>query len=207
MLTFDLLNFNPYDAAHAELALESVLVERFALDTLDDSTTTCWTYDFETSQEFWFPGDGTLRFSNPEFFWDEGALRLRSMTNTNTFGFWHNDPIDIIIEADRLYRGTFEVRTDEPDRSLVPQMRLRFNTANMQAARTLEISSIGDGANSPGTINTIYDRLYFLPPANCVGEDLLISFDILNFNPGDAPTASLILDRAIIETLSPPALP
>jgi hypothetical protein len=128
------------------------------------------------------------------------------MTNTNTFGFWHNDPIDIIIEADRLYRGTFEVRTDETDLSRVPQMRLRFNTTNMQAARTLGISSIGDGANSPGTTNTTYDRLYFLPPSNCVGRGLIVSFDILNFNADDAPTASLILDRAIIETLELPAL-
>ncbi len=207
MLAFDLLNFNPYDAAHAELALESVLVERFALDTLDDSTGTSWTYDFETTQEFWFPGDGTYAFTDPEFIWDEGALHLRSMTNTNTFGFWHSDGIDVIVEDNRLYRGTFEVRTDEPERSLVPQMRLRFNIANLQAARTLEISSIGDGANSPGTINTIYDQLYFLPPANCVGRGLIISFDMLNFDPDDAAEASLILDRAIIETLLPPTLP
>ncbi len=207
MLAFDLLNFNTYDAAHAELALESVLVERFRLDTLDGSTTINWTYDFETSQEFWLPGDGTFTFTDPEFFWDDGALHLRSMTNTNTFGYWHNDPIDIIVEEDRLYRGTFEVRTDETDPGRVPQMRLRFNTANMQAARSLEITSIGDGANSPATTITTYDRLYFLPPANCVGNGLIVSFDILNFNPEDAPGASLILDRAIIETLSPTALP
>ncbi len=207
MLAFDLLNFNPYDAAWAELCLESVLVERFRLDTLDGSTTITWSYDFETSQEFWFPGDGTFAFTDPEFIWDEGALHLRSATNTNTFGFWHSDGVDIIVEADRLYRGTFEVRTDETERSRVPQMRLRFNTANMQAARTLEISSSGDGANSPGTTNTTYDRLYFLPPANCVGKGLIVSFDILNFSPEDAPTATLILDRATIETLELPALP
>jgi len=207
MLAFDLLNFTSNDAPDAELALDSVLIDRFQLDTLDDSAGTSWTYDFETSQEFWFPGDGTYAFTDPEFIWDEGALHLRSATNTNTFGFWHSDGIDVIVEDNRLYRGTFEVRTDEPERSLVPQMRLRFNTANMQAARTLEISSIGDGANSPCTTNTIYDRLYFLPPANCVGSGLIVSFDILNFNPADATEASLILDRAIIETLSPPTLP
>jgi hypothetical protein len=207
MLAFDLLNFNPYDAARAELALESVLVERFPLDALDESTTTVCTYDFEWGMEFWTVGDGTGVFTDPEFLWDEGALHMRSTTNTNSFGYWHNDPIDVIVEPDRLYRGTFEVRTDEADRSRVPQMRLRFNTANMQAARTLEIASIGDGANSPGTMNTTYDRLYFLPPPNCVGKGLIVSFDLLNFTPDDAPTASLILDRATIETLSLPALP
>ncbi|MBA7476468.1 hypothetical protein ES707_11854 [subsurface metagenome] len=207
MLSFDLLNFNESDAPDGSVALDSVLVERFRLDTLDESTTITWTYDFETSQDFCFPGDGTVTFTDPEFFWAEGALYLQSMTNSNTFGYWGSDPTDITIEANSLYRGTFEVRTDEPERSRVPQMRLRFNTANMQVSRSLEIASFGDGANSPSTTNTTYARLYFLPPVNCVGSSLIVSFDILNFNPGDAPTASLILDRAIIETLSPPALP
>ena len=74
------------------------------------------------------------------------------------------------------------------------------------AGLRLFIASIGDGANSPGITNTTYDQLYFLPPANCVGEGLIVSFDILNFNPEDAPTASLILDRATIKRLSPSAL-
>ncbi len=207
MLAFDLLNFTSNDAPDAELALDSVLIDRFRLDTLDDSAGTSWTYDFEASQGFWLPGDAAFVFSAPESFWEDGALHLRSTTNTNTFGYWGSDPTDITIEENRLYRGTFEVRTDETNRSRVPQMRLRFNAANLQACRSLEIASSDDGANSPGTTNTTYDRLYFLPPANCVGEDLLISFDILNFNPGDAPTASLILDRAVIESLSPPGSP
>jgi len=78
----------------------------------------------------------------------------------------------------------------------------------MQASRSFEVASAGDGANSPGITNTTYDRLYFLPPANCVGEGLLVSFDIFNFLPDEAAAeASLILDRAIIETLLPPDLP
>ncbi len=206
MLAFDLVNFTSNDAPDAELALDSVLIDRFRLDTLDESTTITWAYDFETSQEFWSTGDGTPEFTDPEFFWADGALHLRSTTNTNTFGYWGSDPTDITIEENRLYRGTFEVRTDTY-RYCAPQMRLRFNTSNFQASRSLEIASFGDGANSPGTTNTTYDRLYFLPPANCVGKGLIVSFDILNFNPDDAPEASLVLDRAIIETVSPPASP
>ena len=86
-------------------------------------------------------------------------------------------------------------------------MRLRFNAGNFQASSTLGIVSSGSGANSPGTTNTTYDRLYFLPPASCDGQNLIVSFDILDFDPRDATTASLVLDRAIIETLSVPALP
>jgi adhesin HecA-like repeat protein len=136
-----------------------------------------------------------------------GALQLHATNNTNTFGYWQSSAADVSVEAERLYRGTFEVRTDVTDQSLVPQMRLRFNTANLQASRTLGIESIGDGANSPATSNTTYDSLYFLPPANCIGEGLIVSFDLLNFNPNDAVNGALILDSAKIETLAPPALP
>ena len=66
---------------------------------------------------------------------------------------------NIVIEEYHLYRGTLGVRTNVTDRTHVPQLRLRFNTTNLQACRSLEIASSGDGANSPGSINTIYDRL------------------------------------------------
>jgi len=164
-------------------------------------------YDFELSQDGWTTGGAPIIFSPPQYTHSAGVLELRATTNTNTFGFWVNHPADITIEADKLYRGIFEIRTDVTNPALVPEMRLRYNTGNLQASHTFGISSVGDGANSPGTTNTTYDRLYFLPPANCVGEDLLISFDMLNFSPDDAAEASLILDRAIIETLSPPASP
>jgi hypothetical protein len=206
MLAFDLLNFDAEDAPDAEVALESVVVERFALAALGTPTTIS-THDFETSQESWSFADGRAILTDPEFFWEAGALHLLSTTNTNTFGYWHSDATDITVEADRLYRGTFEVRTDVTDRSRVPQMRLRFNTENMQVSRTLSIKSVGDGANSPGTSNTLYDMLYFMPPANCVGGGLIVSFDMLNFSPEDAAEGSLILDRAVVESLPIPISP
>jgi len=206
MLAFDLLNFNPDDAAVAEFSLDTVTVDRFALDSLS-TPTMVQDYTFDLSTEGWITGGALIFFSAPQYIHAAGALELRAMTNTNTFGFWGSDPADITIEADKLYRGTFEIRTDVTNPAQVPEMRLRFNTGNFQASHMFGISSFGDGANSPGITNTTYDRLYFLPPANCVGESLIVSFDVLNFSPDDAAEASLILDRAIIETLSLPALP
>ncbi len=205
-LAFDLLNFNPDDAAEAELALDTVTVDRFALDSLSPATV-IQDYTFESSQDGWTTGGAPIVFTPPQYIYSSGALELRATTNTNTFGFWVNDPADITIEAERLYRGIFEVRTDVTSPATVPEMRLRFNTGNVQASHTFGILSSGDGANSPGTTNTTYDRMYFLPPAACVGQGLIVSFDILNFSPDDEATASLILDRATIETLSPPAAP
>lgn len=206
MLAFDLININPFDAAVAELALDSVTLDRFALDSLS-TPTVIQDYTFDSGQKGWTTGGAPAVFTAPDYISARGALELRATTNTDTFGFWGNDPADITIEAGTLYRGTFVVRTDLINRALVPEMRLRFNTSNLQASRILGISSTGDGADSPHTTSTTYNRLYFLPPANCTGKGLLVSFDILNFNPEDAPTASLALERALIERLSPPASP
>jgi hypothetical protein len=206
LLAFDLVNFNPDDAAVAELALDSVTVDRFAHDSLSTPTIAC-DYTFDLSEDGWTTGGAPTVFSPPEYRYSDGALELRTQTNTNTFGSWVNNPTDIMIEADRLYRGIFEVRTDVTNPGLVPEMWLRFNAGNFQASQTLGITSIGDGGNSPGTTNTVYDRLYFLPPASCVGENLIVSFDILNFNPDDAAEASLFLDRATIESLPTPSAP
>ncbi len=155
----------------------------------------------------WTTGGAPIFFSAPQYIHAAGALELRALTNTNTFAYWVNTPADITIEADKLYRGTFEVRTDVTNPAQVPEMRLRFNTGNFQASHMFGITSAGDGANSPGTTNTTYDRLYFLPPPSCLGENLLVSFDMLNFSSEDAPDGSLILDRATVETLPLPTLP
>jgi hypothetical protein len=206
MLSFDLLNFNPFDTPEAQLSLDTVTVDRFALDSLS-TPTVVRNYTFDLYTDGWTTGGAPIFFTPPQYSHTGGALELRVTTKTNGFGYWVNHPADITIQADRLYRGTFEVRSDLTNPALVPEMRLRFNAENLQASQTLGISSAGDGANSPATTNMTYDRLYFLPPPSCVGTGLLVSFDILNFNPDDATTASLILDRATVETLSPPGLP
>jgi hypothetical protein len=206
MLAFELLNYDPEDATQATLSLDTVWVDRLSLDSLSTASLVRL-FDFATSQDGWAQNAFPYVFSPPDFVCEAGALEMRSTTNTNTFGYWTSNSDDITIAGNLLYRGTFEVRTDVTSKSAVPQMRLRFNTGNLQASRTLGIESVGDGANSPGILNTVYDKLYFLPPANCVGENLIVSFDMLNFDPSDAATGSLILDRVAIETLEPPGTP
>jgi hypothetical protein len=206
MLAFDLLNFNPEDAAVAELALDSVTVDCFRIAELPTASI-LQSYSFEMSQDGWTTAGAPMIFTLPEYIYSPGALELRAKNNTSSFGYWQNNVADIIIEANRLYKGTFEVRTDVTDQSRVPQLRLRFNATNLQASCTFGIESVGDAGNSPVTSNTTYDGLYFMPPANCVGEGLIVSFDLLNFSPDDAPNGSLILDSATIESLPPPDLP
>lgn len=206
-LAAELLNFNPDDAAMGEIALNSASVGRFDLDSLSSPTFVKWYY-FETSQDGWTTGGAPLAFSLPEYGHRDGALELRSTTNINTFGFWTNSEDDIIIEPNCLYKGVFRVRTDVANPALVPEMRLRLNTANWQASHCLGITSAGAGAKSPASEDAAYYGLvFFLPPASSVGDGLIASFDILNFNPDDAAEASLFLDDVIIVSYPFPVAP
>jgi hypothetical protein len=205
-LAFDLLNFNPGDAPDAQLWLDSVTVRRYMIESLT-TPTVVQDYGFETVTEGWTSGGAPAVFTMPMTSHASGELQLAATTNTDTFGYWQSDSADITIESGKLYRGTFEIRTDVTDQSKVPQMRLRFNASNLQASRTLGIESSGDGGSSPGTSNTKYDNLFFMPPASCAGEGMIVAFDVLNFSPDDAADGSLMMDSALIESMSPPSLP
>jgi hypothetical protein len=205
-LAFDLLNFNPLDASDAVVYLDGITVNRFPLDSLSTHTViNDYTFEFDTNG--WTTAGAPAVFTPPDSGHENGALYLKSSNNIDTFGYWQSNASDIIVVLNRIYRGTFAVRTDVTEQSRVPQMRLRFNAENLQASRVLGIESIGNGVSSPGTERTVFDSLFFLPPASCAGEGIFVSFDLLNFTPDDAAGGKLILEDAMVETLPVPNLP
>jgi hypothetical protein len=205
LLACDLLNFDPTDAAQGMIGLEQVFVDRLPLDDLT-TPTNAMSYMFVAGTDDWTTGGSPIVFSMPQAAYQSGALVLTSETNTNTFGFWQNDPADIIITPGVLYRGTFAVSTDLTDQSMVPEMRLRFNTTDLQASCILDVISAGDGGNSPSSTGSTYS-LYFYPDVVAPSSGLIIAFDVLNFNPADAANASLMLDSVNIETFTGTILP
>jgi hypothetical protein len=207
ILAFDLLSFDPGDEALAGVALDQVVINRFDLGSLSAASTVA-DYLFDGETEGWTSHDVAAVFTPPTFSFSSSALIMQASNNTNCFGYWQSSAADIMIDADQLYRGTFLVRTDVTSRSAVPQMRLRFNTEDLQASRTYSVESIGNGGNSPTTTYLPYAKLYFVPPESSVGHGLIVSFDMLNFTPyEDAANGSLLLDEAVIEEMTPPVLP
>ena len=74
-----------------------------------------------------------------------------------------------------------------------------------QQADSLVVSSQGAGECSPDEMGVDYD-LYFIPPASAVGapedrDDLIISFDLYNFDPGDSSSGEMALDSIIVDTM------
>jgi hypothetical protein len=205
-LAFDVLNFNPEDAPDATVSLDSVIVNRYAFDTLS-TPVLVRRYDFTLGADGWTTGGAPIVFSMPGALWNtgDGALDLLYTTNTNTFGYWKNEISDIVIEQGRLYRIGYEVRSDITDSSLAPHIRLRVNTSDLQAARVVGIESRGGGELSPGIVPRMYELLYMRAPETSVGHTLVVAFDVLNFSPDDAVSGLLQLQTVVVETLDIPA--
>jgi hypothetical protein len=205
ILSFDIMNFDPGDAANGSLLLDSVVIDIIALNALGASTP-LKTWNFDADAEGWQYGSAPLFFTEPVHDNIGGALWLIAQDNTNTFGFWSGPPDEVQIEADKLYRVRFSVSSDVTERELVPGLRLRVHSEDFQAGIVKVINSVMGAEMSPSPEGHAY-HLYFYPPQSLVGTDadsLILAFDILNFDPTDAATGALMLNSVLIESLDVP---
>ena len=107
----------------------------------------------------------------------------------------------------KIYRARARMSSDVTDPTQVPQFRLRINDNVAQSGMALVVASSGSAVAVPVAGGTAYTSLFY-PPQELASRapSMIISFDILNFDPGDNPTATLLLDSVQIDTLDPSAL-
>ena len=205
ILSFDILNFDPADAPDASLMLDGVVVDAIPLSTLG-TPTVLKTWNFESDAEGWQFGSVAPFFTAPASDTSGGALWLIAQDNTSTFGFWSGPSEEVQVEAGKLYRLRFTVSTDVTIQDEVPQLRLRASSEDFQASIAKVISSVTGAEMSPTSSGYTYD-LYFYPPQSLVETEagaILAAFDMLNFDPLDAPNGALLLDTVTVESLSVP---
>jgi hypothetical protein len=203
MLSFDILNFDPEDAADGSLLLDSVAVEAIPLDTLS-TPAVVKTWSFDAGEEGWEFGSAPLFFTSPVSGVSGGALWLIAENNTNTFGYWSGPSDEVHAEEGKLYRVRFGVSTNVVNQEEVAQLRLRVSSEDFQASTVKVISSVMGGEMSPSPAVHTYE-VYFYPPQSLVGteaDSILAAFDMLNFDPADAPTCAFMLDGVVVESFS-----
>ena len=171
-------------------------------------------FNFDLTEEGWGLVE-ISHFTPPHFDYSPGQIILTAQDNTNTYGFWTSELDAVPVIADCLYRASWTVATDVTDPLAVPNMLLRVNSQNYQQADMLVVSSCGDGSYAPTPEGRTYE-MFFVPPESALGkpedqDDLILSFDIMNFDAGDAPEGSLMLDRVVVDaipldTLSTPTM-
>lgn len=197
----DLLNFNPADAADAAVICQGLTIERIPVDSLSTPSLVA-EYTFETGAEGWAPVDAEPVFTGPIFGAADGALLLTATTTTATFGGWSSPPVTALDPA-QLYCLTFTVATDVTDPVRVPSLRLRAQHDQFQVCSLLEIISTPWALSVPTPTPRLYSLWYSLPVGSAIGN-LVASFDLLNFDPIDAPDGSLHLNHLKIERLELP---
>jgi hypothetical protein len=200
-LAFDILNFAPDDAAHGELTLESVAVERIPIATLP-SPTLLSSFDFQTGEEGWTAVSDSPIFSAPLFGHEPSALTLTTTNNTNTFGGWTSPQI-LALDQKNLYRVRYTVHTDVTAPARVPQVRLRAHEDALQVASTLTMTSVGRANVVPSPYPTTYD-LYISLPYAAASRYILAAMDVLGFDPGDASAGTVLLDSVTVAKIPKP---
>lgn len=211
MLEFELLNFSPLDAPDGNLDLDWVRITRRNPDDLADRQVVK-KYDFKGSPQGWtqntIPGF-TAPQSGLVIWWGktvQWSLYLRSPGVAGTFGYWLSPLGDVIIDSSKLYIATFRVGSNIPagERTTVPQFRVRLNESTFHTATYLAVESQGDATACPVVGGAQYYTVYMQPPPSAHGASLTAAFDLLAFDPKDAPRGELYLFDATIEAVKTP---
>lgn len=148
--------------------------------------------------------DGSNQYVRPDPANRDGWLALRSRGN-ECFGYWQSVRGWIPRRDDSLYRVEFSVASDQEDPAKSPSMRLRVNSDSYQQSDIFRVNSLGDAGLAPTIEGTSY-RMYFEPID--IGEarserldGMNVSFDLVNFDPKDAPDGQLTLQSLTIDAI------
>jgi hypothetical protein len=210
--SLDLMAFNGEADIGTTYVLSRVLVDRLPVECFDVDQVVC-DYEFTEDEEGWTYGGAPAVFNMPQCSHAPGALLISAAGKTNCFGFWNSDPADAVTTtAEAIYRATFYVRTNQPDRWRVPTFRLRLGTSLGSLVATHEIISANDSEMSPyyDSSDPAYQfeyPVYLYKPKTEEPLNLLLAFDLLNFDETDDANTLLILDRVRLDRLTLPTFP
>lgn len=133
---------------------------------------------------------------------------MQSVNNLNCYGFWDVLSPFVALQANTLYRIDFTLRTNTAAQK-VPTIRLRVSTEDFGFTVLKALNSTGDASVTLKTTDSVYS-IYFYPPqeyTNTSLNKLRIACDLVNFNPQDAQSATVIIERVEIFFAPIPVMP
>lgn len=156
-------------------------------------------HDFSTDTQGWTFA-APIPFNAPTSGYDSlwYGLTITPQDNTYSFGFWNSPATSgFTYQTNCYYSVQAFLTSDLTDSSVVPVIRLRVNSADAKQADVYVITSTGLGESSPAGFE-IY-QFYFVPSQDVIGQEMVIAFDVLNFDSNDAVSPTLGLISAQIE--------
>lgn len=208
-LDFDILNFDPSDAAAATLSLDRVVVQALEVPGAAQGTQIA-SIVFDGSANGFTPRNGGAPLNTPVEFSSASGLLIRGanpiksnkglVTPGTIFGFWGSET-NFAIEGGAIYGLTFTVRTtaSSVDRANIPAFRMRMNDSSLRFSSFINIDSRSGGSRVP--VDNVPETyvMFFEAPHDIHGETFILSFDYL-YTPesGDDPAIAVILDSLSI---------
>jgi len=203
IISFDMLNFDPLDAAGATLTLEEVLVNRLPVEALGGATELA-VFNFEEGAGSWLFSGATPEFTAPLTPSIPGGLALQAVNNFDTFGYWYMDSVFSTIYSDTLYCIEYDIKSNQTDKSRVPELRLRAYDERYQLVSDTGVKSVMDGGDSPDIEGGTYCLFYKSLPA--LKDSVLgLSFDLINCDTTDDAGGILFLDSVRVLSYPCPA--
>lgn len=201
---FDLLNFNPRDAAGGEIVLEGFEVQAL-LDSEMLPMTTERVFDFAEGTAGWTLSD-SCGFDAVEGMWSAengGSLRLSPGGSASAFGFWSVEVPAFTVEPGRVCQARFRVRSSvtADQTGSLPSFRFRVNDSANQACALARVSPRpGCTGALPTRDQTTEYEIDFAAPEDFAGRGVTLSFDLLSFDGTANLGAEIQLER--VELLS-----
>jgi hypothetical protein len=207
-LDFDVLNFDPLDAANATLSLDRVVVNSLGVPQIDGELV--GSLDFVANGALGFTArDATPLLARPAVFDSSNGLLIRAFAPTRVelppstvFGFWGAET-SVPVVSDRLYGITFKVNSDATaiQRAHVPTFRMRVNDSSLKYSAYVNIDSRDQATRVPvdGVAETY--TLWAVMPAEIDGGTLIFSFDYLLVpDSDDDGNIALILEEITVNS-------
>jgi uncharacterized repeat protein (TIGR01451 family) len=186
-MEFDLLNFGEQDAANGIVEMDFVNIVGFMEAPSLESVVM---HGFDEGTDGWeqrvVSPYGEPSFSHTTVNGD-GALAINANGNGECFGYWDSVNPIVTLDPTQAYYVRFKVATsaDENSRGVAPSFRCRLNDETLQGGAYTRITSTGDASRVPTMEVPMDYYVLFQPDLSMDQRGLLLSFDIMNFLPGD----------------------
>ena len=174
-----------------------------------------YSFTFNLGEDGWTKNVNVPGFDPCEGGYESGrqGIGLTTGSNTNSFAYYESPLFDLYsppsfkVErsergvSDRLFRGILSIYNPNTDPMKIPTLRFRASLDDFSQTAAYIVNSTGDDTALPLVNGTILYRVWlFLPP----GQDTIrLDYDVLNFDPSDAPHAKMILTDAGISGIDP----
>jgi len=195
VLNFDVMSFEWTDDCSSWLMLQEVIVDEVSLQTGAQLEH----YEFMDDSDGWiFVGD-VSSYDSPMTVNETSHLGLSPDGSINCFGYWYSP--DVPIEAERMYRARFEMASSvsEPDDAV--QFRLRVNQKGSWQGWERVVPSFFK--QSPTSLEPKSYDILFAPCVTGADEGIVVlSCDILNFDPTDNENSWLYLESASFDQMT-----